>query len=696
MELYESALHELSSMEEKINSPFSLLAKIAKVHSLNDAMGRELIIRAHEKREKFSGYEALLDHLLRASGLFPYIDGNSLNNRDLIAYNFNKPSETSEIVFHREQAEVFRALMRGENVVLSAPTSFGKSLIIDKLIESGRFNNLLIIVPTIALIDELRKKGLKHSGFKLITHNDQKRGEKNLFILTQERAVDRLDIDQLDLLVIDEFYKLDPSAEEGMRSSSLNIALYKYGKITKQLYLLGPNINDIPKELGENFNCRFHRTDFNTVASELIQLPIEESRETAFIKLCKTLIEPTLIYCKSPKQANEVIRLLCDNLSDEGDNKDIAQWVSNSFSEDWSVVSAYEKGFALHHGQVPRSLGQLNVKLFNEGRIRFLVCTSSLIEGVNTVAKNVVIYESKLARNKLEYFTFKNIQGRAGRMFEHFVGRLYVFDPPPEKTLDSVDIPAVTIGDSASDSLLIQMDDEDVNDYVSNRLQYLHEQVYLPLDVIKKIPGIAPEKLLDLAKDIIENAIEYSSKLSWSNPKYDQLVFCCELAIKHFGGRTNLIKSGKQLAFWLGRLMKHKANPSYYKDVIEKRQKDQSIDSAIEGSFDFQRNWANFTIPKWFMAIDAVHRHIFEKLKLKPGNYASYVARVESLFEAPELVGLDEYGLPLPIGKKLSKLIMLNEGMDSAIASLKQLPLPCHLLSDFENDVLSDVIENLA
>jgi replicative superfamily II helicase len=44
--------------------------------------------------------------------------------------------DTDEIVFHRVQAEVYARLMEGENVVLSAPTSFGKSLIIDAVVAS--------------------------------------------------------------------------------------------------------------------------------------------------------------------------------------------------------------------------------------------------------------------------------------------------------------------------------------------------------------------------------------------------------------------------------------------------------------------------------------------------------------------------------------------------------------------------------
>ena len=42
------------------------------------------------------------------------------------------------------------------------------------------------------------------------------------------------------------------------------------------------------------------------------------------------------------------------------------------------------------------------VALFNDRHLRFVICTSSLIEGVNTSAKNVVIYESKIGVPRLD------------------------------------------------------------------------------------------------------------------------------------------------------------------------------------------------------------------------------------------------------------------------------------------------------
>ena len=121
-----------------------------------------MVIRALEHYEAFRPLNGALDALAGQVGLFPYANPQKLNIAGQLAYEFHRPLDGElddrDIVFHVEQGEVYRGLMDGESYVLSAPTSFGKSLIIDALLASGKFNNVVIIVPTIALIDETRRQ----------------------------------------------------------------------------------------------------------------------------------------------------------------------------------------------------------------------------------------------------------------------------------------------------------------------------------------------------------------------------------------------------------------------------------------------------------------------------------------------------------------------------------------------------------
>src|SRR5439155_22674093 len=113
----------------------------------------------------------------------------------------------------------------------------------------------------------------------------------------------------------------------------------------------------------------------------------------------------------------------------------------------------------MRHGPLPRSLPQSVVRAFNSGALRYLVCTSTLIEGVNSKAKNVIVYDNRVAKRRFDFFTFNNIKGRSGRMFEHFVGRVFLFNDPPQEEFPFVDIPAFTQSASTAESLLIQLED---------------------------------------------------------------------------------------------------------------------------------------------------------------------------------------------------------------------------------------------
>jgi len=605
-------------------------------------------------------------------------------------------------VFHREQAEIYRDLLTGQSVVLSAPTSFGKSLIIDALVATYEFQTIVIIVPTIALIDETRRRLVRfRDRYKVVTHNSQSRDERTIFVLTQERAVDRDDLEDIDLLVIDEFYKLDPGKEtENDRSSTLNHAFYKLNRQAKQLYLLGPNINEIPDGFGRRFKCVFKRTDYNTVVSQIHRVAWRPDRKKALVKLCGGLTDPTLIYCKSPRQTHEAAALLVD--AGLGIHRPIlsaaAAWIGREYHAGWSFVAALEHGVGLHHGGIPRALSQLNIALFNEGILPFLVCTSTLIEGVNTAAKNVIVYENKIATTKLDFFTFNNIKGRSGRMFQHFLGNGFIFDQEPEEELDFVDIPAFTQGENAPLGLLVQLEAEDLSPRSLQRLEGVSRQKELSLATIRRNAPLDPLDQIRLAIDIRKNARRWHSHLNWTTyPQWDQLQFACTLLYDYFvKKRRDGIASGRQLAFRLNRLRTSRTIREFIEDILQNdTQANGDPDGAVRIALDFQRKWAMFNFPRLLIALEAIQHEVFSALGLPPGRFGKYAADVESLFLPPELVGLDEYGLAIQLGLKLRSYLQLGQGMDPAIASVRTLQPERLGLTQFERFMLERVQSGL-
>ncbi|WP_067215606.1 DEAD/DEAH box helicase [Marinomonas gallaica] len=166
----------------------------------NEALVQDVAIRALERKHEMpNGF--ILDHILGELGLFPYVDKSNSTSKDKFRRSlFTTPQDESK-TFHIRQAEVFHRIMNSENVILSAPTSFGKSLIIEALVASNEFNNIVIVVPTIALIDELKKKLFKYKDkYKIVTQVSQEPSDRNIFILTQERVLEYSRIESVDFL----------------------------------------------------------------------------------------------------------------------------------------------------------------------------------------------------------------------------------------------------------------------------------------------------------------------------------------------------------------------------------------------------------------------------------------------------------------------------------------------------------------
>jgi len=69
-------------------------------------------------------------------------------------------------------------------------------------------------------------------------------GVRIIFLGTQEGLINREDLGQLDLVIADEFYKLDPSRKDE-HSVTLNAAVYKLLNRGKQCFFLGLNIDKV-------------------------------------------------------------------------------------------------------------------------------------------------------------------------------------------------------------------------------------------------------------------------------------------------------------------------------------------------------------------------------------------------------------------------------------------------------------------
>lgn len=704
-----SLLTRVSEPEAIRADPFSILKEIAArvsqaaVNRFDDIDTQKIVLYALENKAYFGRLGNVLDGMIRSRGLYPYMQKDNLSERELIAYEAHRPSGLPDVVFHQEQAEIYLRLMAGDNVVLSAPTSFGKSLIVDALIASNKYENICVIVPTIALIDETRRRlSVQFGGsYKLITHPGQSLARRNIYVMTQERVLDLDDIPKLGLFVIDEFYKLDPRRDSD-RAFLLNQAFYKLLKTGAQFYMLGPNIERIPENFTASLRSVFISTPYATVVSEHVQVAASKSDALEkLVSLCEELQDQTLIYCASPASARRVATALVA-VRRHSKSKDLLQaseWVGENYHPDWVVARSLSSGVGVHHGKVPRALSQYAVKAFNEGRIKFLVCTSTLIEGVNTKAKNVIIYDNRVATKKFDYFTFNNIRGRSGRMFQHFVGRVYLFNTPPQDDLPFVDVPIVNQTEDTPDSLLIQLEAKDLHGMSAGRMERLSEAATLSLETLKGNAGIDPSAQMRLANELRSDGDRYFDALNWSGfPSYDQLLVACDLIWRHFvasSRRLGGISSGAQLAFKIDRLRKARTVKKLILQELAE-QESPDADNAVEDVLDFVRTWGSFHFPRYLMALDRIQREVFSSLIGKAGDFSAYAANVESMFTSSGLIALDEFGVPIQVAEKIAKSLGDHSSVDGALAGLRALRIESVAgLSEFEQSLIRDAQSGL-
>lgn len=705
---YETIKNKLARLGGEGASTIDVLLAInTTVNRSNSAWeGRDLVIRALDKFKLFDKVEqSLLLNMVRAVGLFPYITPHlsTMALSDRLAYEAHRVDGVEQgMVFHHLQAHVFSLLMQGRNVVLSASTSVGKSLVIDAVLAQRLFKKVVVIVPTIALIDETRRRLVKRfKDFNLITHPSQEAlpDTTNVYLLTQERVIQRPDLADVEFFVLDEFYKIDLAndTDESTRAVDLSLAFHKLAKTGAQFYMLGPHIQKISGLDGYEYH--FIPSDYSTVAVDIQNFNLgarSDERPEKLLELVKTLDSPTLIYCQAPPSANRVAEYLIKNagLTPVPETQEIAAWISKHYHPEWNVAKAISLGIGIHHGGVPRALQQYIVKLFNEGIIKRIICTSTMIEGVNTSAENVIIYDRRLNTSTLDYFTYKNISGRAGRMNKYFIGKVFMLEAPPVEEGLTVEYPIGHQDESSPMGLLMQLEPEYLTDISRGRLQEAYANPVLSPATLIENRHIPIDRQVEVADTIIRELPKSRQLLSWKGiPEPSQLNYLCELVYSLEGKNLMdyLISSSSQLAWHINALRNQKSLPGYLREAVESRRGDHTPSEAINLRLKFIRNMACFRLPRDIMAVNKIQADVLIKRGIEPGDFSFFAEQLENMFLDPLLTALDEYGIPTQISTQIKNLILPSEHLNDLLAKLRALaPRVQRLqLTGFEKNLMS-------
>lgn len=386
------------------------------------------------------------------------------NSFDSILYNALSISKLDENVsLHPEQLKILEEIEKNEALIVSAPTSFGKTFCIFEYIIRYKPNNIVLIVPTLALVDEYRKKIIKRyrdkfQEYKIYSNIDEEKQydftKKNIFILTHDRVVQEMSytlIEKIDFLVIDEVYKLEKDLNND-RVLVLNMAYYYMAKIAKKYVLLAPFIKSVEDtELLEK-KPTLYTSEYSPVVNEVINCEIinDKDREDQ----CKRILdnigkkEKTLIYFPTVTGIYNYIKNVIskEKIIEDLDEsiKFFIDWAKEEIHEEWGIIKALERGYLIHNGQLPIGTRLFQMNLYEKSQsYNRLLCTSTLLEGVNTSAKNIIITRPSRTQNNtsdnFSAFDFYNLVGRTGRLYEHFLGRAYYIKGPMDSKYEKID-----------------------------------------------------------------------------------------------------------------------------------------------------------------------------------------------------------------------------------------------------------------
>lgn len=460
---------------------------------------REKYIRAMAEAENTDGITqkaiSMADDLF-AIDLTMYSSSFSF---DSVIYNSFASSYLDEnISLHPEQLQIINHIEEHEASIISAPTSFGKTFCIFEYIARYKPQNIVLIVPTLALVEEYFKKIIRkfkpHFGaYKIYTSIDETKdynfNQYNIFILTHDRIVQTYaysKIKRIDFLVIDEVYKLETEFAND-RVLVLNMAYYHLAKIAKKYTLLAPFISDVLDCEHLEKSPVFYKTSYSPVVNDVIVRKVLSDKDKN--KECERILrneineeDKTLIYFPSVSQLYKFIQ---SSISTD-DNKiiDLPQdvfnfilWAKEEIHDEWCVIKALKYGYLIHNGQIPIGVRMFQLDSYEKSKVfNRMLCTSTLLEGVNTSAKYIIITNPSRSSdrdNSFSAFDFYNLVGRTGRLCEHLIGTAYYLKSPNDPIYlkdDAIKSIRFELSDSSKD-IDIQIGDIDSYDDV---VEFLH------------------------------------------------------------------------------------------------------------------------------------------------------------------------------------------------------------------------------
>lgn len=369
--------------------------------------------------------------------------------------------------FTDTQYNLFSKLSDSHEFSFSGPTSMGKSFIIkafiSKIMQNTPPENMVIVVPSRALINqfaiEIHKElgqQLQRFNYKVFTNSNVSElvleaNVKLILVLTPERLLSYLSQNEnppIGFLFVDEAHKI---AQDDTRSITSYVAIEKTLKKypDAKLYFSSSNVSnpEVLLKLFQRGGQNYFQTDETTVAQNMFLADIDNQElsylyESEFNRISATIPqsaatvngflatfgkESNLVYCNSRDLTIQYAKEFADEIevSDSAELRTASSIIKQYVHRDYYLAELVKKGVAYHFGNMPQLIRNLIEKLYRNGDIKYVFCTSTLLEGVNMPTQNLFILDNRQGRKVLNPIDFWNLAGRAGRMTKELQGNVF-------------------------------------------------------------------------------------------------------------------------------------------------------------------------------------------------------------------------------------------------------------------------------
>lgn len=349
----------------------------------------------------------------------------------------------------------------------SGPTSLGKSFIIkDALYDIVRRDELnghcvVVLVPTKALIGQtaadLRRLLAEVPEVNVATYPSlpkllRQKYRRTIFVLTPERLLRYLanPVREIDYLVVDEAQKV--IAKNDARSSLYYHAIVEATRrFATRLVFASPSIEN-PELFLELFGKATNgalAVRERTVAQQRYFVDLVARKQYYFsgmdakpkpldadpspagaadFILSRSGERKAIVYINgSLKSAEFALRLARRRKAVSNEKIDeLIKHVREYVHKDYFLADTLRHGVAFHHGKMPQEVRERVEEAFADpdSPVQFVVCTSTLLEGVNLPAKNIFVLNDKHGNRLFTKIDFENLAGRAGRLTYDFSGNV--------------------------------------------------------------------------------------------------------------------------------------------------------------------------------------------------------------------------------------------------------------------------------